>query len=344
MADLSGLLDEISADSPCGENLEYDSARVALDTNIQGTPENQFTGEKAQPPNWRDIEKQAISLLQKSKDLQVVLYLIRALTNSEGWIGFRDGLSFLDEILRTYWDFLHPQLDPEDGLDPTMRINILEELANFELLLRPLSLAMLVESKAVGRFCLRDIQYATDKFEPPEGSTKPDIGVIRAAFLDVDSGTLKASYQAVVDSLCIVDQLEEFVSEKAGAGQAADLSPLKSLLKEVRYHFEQFAGASLAGDTGAATDEADLEVVGDDARPVKIKAATGSIDTRQDVLRMLDLLCQYYSEYEPSSPVPILLRRAKHLVTADFMEIVQNLMPDGLSQIEMIKGPDPDAD
>jgi type VI secretion system protein ImpA len=42
--------------------------------------------------------------------------------------------------------------------------------------------------------------------------------------------------------------------------------------------------------------------------------------------------------------VPILLQRAKKLVTADFMQIVQNLLPDGLSQLEQIKGPDPDAD
>ncbi len=77
MADLSGLLNEISPDNPCGDNLEYDAARIALDTDIQGTPENQFTGEKAMPPNWRDIQKQTIALLERSRDLQVILYLIR---------------------------------------------------------------------------------------------------------------------------------------------------------------------------------------------------------------------------------------------------------------------------
>jgi len=37
-----------------------------------------------------------------------------------------------------------------------------------------------------------------------------------------------------------------------------------------------------------------------------------------------------------------LLRRAKYLVTSDFMQIVQNLMPDGLAQFELIKGPELD--
>jgi type VI secretion system protein ImpA len=54
----------------------------------------------------------------------------------------------------------------------------------------------------------------------------------------------------------------------------------------------------------------------------------------------LDVLCKYYETYEPSSPVPILLKRAKALVNANFMEVLRNLAPDALGQIELIKGPD----
>ena len=50
MADLSELFAEISVDAPCGADLEYDADRVALDTAIQGTPEDQFSGRKAEPP------------------------------------------------------------------------------------------------------------------------------------------------------------------------------------------------------------------------------------------------------------------------------------------------------
>jgi type VI secretion system protein ImpA len=340
MADLSGLLSELSADNPCGENLEYDNARVALDNDIQGTPENQFSGEKALPPNWREVNKQAIALLQKSRDLQVILYLIRSLIPLEGICGFRDGLQYLGEALNRYWDSIHPQLDADDGFDPTMRINILEELINFDWILRPLSLAMLVESKAVGRFSLRDIQYATDKIEAPTGVEKPDVSAIKAAFLDVDSEVLNASYQAVIDSIRSVDQLDAFVGEKVGIGQGANLSGLKTLLKDILYQYEQFGGSRLAGDAEAELESENTEVVAGGGS-VKAKPISGAIESRQDVLRTLDMLCKYYAENEPSSPVPLLLKRAKQLVTADFMEIVQNLMPDALSQIDAIKGPDP---
>ncbi|ATG92164.1 type VI secretion system protein TssA [Methylomonas koyamae] len=344
MADLSGLLNEISPDNPCGDNLEYDAARIALDTDIQGTPENQFTGEKAMPPNWRDIQKQTIALLERSRDLQVILYLIRALIPLEGLAGFRDGLGLLQESVNRYWDSIHPQLDPDDGLDPTLRINIIEELVNFDWIIRPLSLTPLVESKAVGRFCLRDIQYATDKLEPPEGVAKPDINAIKAAFLDVDGEELAATFRAIGESSASVAQLENFVSEKVGVGQGANLSALRSLLKEISYQFDQLAGSRLVGEAEEAGEDAGADAedeAGAGAKaPAKVKQAAGTIETRADVVRTLDLLCKYYAENEPSSPVPILLQRAKYLATADFLSIVNNLMPDALSQIDLIKGPD----
>ncbi len=342
MAELSDLFVEITPDNPCGENLEYDGLRTDLDTKILGTPENQFSGEKAQPPNWREVQKDALALLKRSRDLQVILYLIRSLINVEGWPGFRDGLSFLFESLQRYWDCIHPQLDPDDGFDPTMRINILEELASFELMLRPLSLVMLVESKAVGRFSLRDIQYATDKLDLPEGVIKPDVSTIKAAFLDVEADVLNATNQAVLDSISILEQLDTFVNVQVGTSQGAALSPLKSLLKEVQYTVDQYAGSRLSTDIELLGTDGDgiADSVPAEARQAKAKSAVDAVETRQDVLRVLDLICKYYLENEPSSPVPILLQRAKFLVTADFMQIVQNLMPDGLSQIETIKGPE----
>ncbi len=54
----------------------------------------------------------------------------------------------------------------------------------------------------------------------------------------------------------------------------------------------------------------------------------------------LDRLLQYYARHEPSSPLPILLQRAKKLVNADFATIVRDLIPDGWSQFENLRGPE----
>jgi type VI secretion system protein ImpA len=53
---------------------------------------------------------------------------------------------------------------------------------------------------------------------------------------------------------------------------------------------------------------------------------------------MIDRICAYYERYEPSSPVPLLLQRARRLVDKNFMEILQDLAPEGMSQARQVGG------
>lgn len=342
--DLSEFFNDISADAPCGVDLEYDNERVALDTSIQGTPEDQFSGQKSEPPNWRDVQKQSLSLLKKSKDLQVIIYLIRSLIQLEGIKGFRDGLQLLEKSISDYWETVFPLLDPDDG-DPTQRLNIVEGLCSRESVLNPLSLCVFAENKAVGRFCLRDIYYATEKLPLPEGVSKPDIALIKAVFNDTELEVLQSNYQSILESAQLLQQIESEIAGKvAGLGNGVNLEAIKALLKDMRFNFEQFVGDKLNG--GDQQDLVDDETAGAenaDTAGISRKPAAkgvGEITSRHDVVKTLDLLCKYYAEYEPSSPVPIFLQRAKILANSNFMEIVKNLIPDAIGQVEHIKGPD----
>ena len=67
---------------------------------------------------------------------------------------------------------------------------------------------------------------------------------------------------------------------------------------------------------------------------------SGEIANRDDVLKSLERILTYYARHEPSSPLPVLLNRARSLVNADFATIVRNLIPDGMSQFENLRGPD----
>jgi type VI secretion system protein ImpA len=55
-------------------------------------------------------------------------------------------------------------------------------------------------------------------------------------------------------------------------------------------------------------------------------------------MNALDRICQYYAEYEPSSPLPLMLQRCRRLVTASFLEIIQDVIPEAMSQAESIGG------
>ena len=64
----------------------------------------------------------------------------------------------------------------------------------------------------------------------------------------------------------------------------------------------------------------------------------GEIRSREDVLGLLLKICQFYERAEPSSPVPLVLKRAARLAEMDFMQIMQDLSPDAISQIRIITG------
>ncbi|HEX5175868.1 MAG TPA: hypothetical protein VFV83_02510, partial [Chthoniobacteraceae bacterium] len=70
---------------------------------------------------------------------------------------------------------------------------------------------------------------------------------------------------------------------------------------------------------------------------------SGNIQSRQDVIRMLDKLCDYYSRAEPSSPVPLLLRRAQRLAEMNFLEIIGDLSPEALAPVQNVTGVKPTA-
>jgi type VI secretion system protein ImpA len=55
-------------------------------------------------------------------------------------------------------------------------------------------------------------------------------------------------------------------------------------------------------------------------------------------VRTLDRLCDYYARYEPSSPVPLLLKRARRLVDGSFIDILSDLTPSSLAEIKHLAG------
>ena len=90
-----------------------------------------------------------------------------------------------------------------------------------------------------------------------------------------------------------------------------------------------------------APPDADDSAAQGGGRAPRAAAITGDVASRDDVIRMIDKILAYYQRYEPSSPVPMLLERAKRLAPMSFMEVMENLAPDSLQQLYVIRGPQP---
>jgi len=337
--DVDKLLESVSDESPCGEDLEYDPAFIEMNQAAEEKPEQQM-GEsviEAEPADWKKVRKLAEELCGKTKDLRVGMALTQALTHLAGPAGLCDGLALLRGLIEKHWDGVHPTLDPDDDNDSTMRVNILITLVDGPAMLRPIRMTPIVESKAMGRFSLRDLEIARGDLVPGGDATPPDMAVIEAAFMDAPLDDLQATMESLGQSIEHAKALDSILTEKVGSTQAPDLSDLSSILGEVRTALaDQLSRRGVSTDTGAEGDGAGAE--GAAGAPAAAQPIAGEVNTREDVIRVLDKACLYYERHEPSSPVPLLLRRAKRLVAKDFMEILRDLAPDGVGQAEKISG------
>ena len=89
--DVPLLLAAVSANSPCGEDMEYDADFLQLERAAKGQPERSMGDSilPAEPPQWRDIQQQSLDLLQRSKDLRITHFLLQSASPSRVWPGWR---------------------------------------------------------------------------------------------------------------------------------------------------------------------------------------------------------------------------------------------------------------
>ncbi len=336
--DIDKLLEPVSGESPCGDDLEYDPEFGELERAAQGKPGHEMGEETIapEPPDWTEVAEAASSLFGRTKDLRVATHLAHASMSLDGVDGLASGLDLINRLLHEYWDDLHPKLDEEDDNDPTLRMNSLMPLNGQDEFVANLQRTVLVSSKTLGRFSLRDIRLSSGEITLPEGDDTPvpDPAHIDAAFLDCELEELTGNSEALDHCADTLADLEAYAREQVGTEFAPDLGNLSSELNKVRGILREQLGRRgvavdpVAGEEGAGEAEA--------------PSMSGEIRSRDDAIRVLDRVSEYFRRNEPSSPVPLLLQRAKRLISKDFMEILRDMAPQGLSEAEKIGGLDRD--
>ncbi len=347
--DLTGTLPDVDADAPAGPNLEFDLDFGELERSAQGKPEQQYGGTviPAEEPNWKDVGAQAAALLERTHDLRVLVHLAVARLQLAGLEDFIAVVTMIRHQLEARWEFVHPQLDPEDDNDPTLRANALLQLAEPVRVLRVLRNLPLAASRRDGPVSWRDIGIFTGALEADSDSPAKTEGVIRAAFAETGAAALAARRELIAGGVRELNGIGAAFDTNSGYGNSPDLAPLIKLLQEISHYIGQYmpaadiapedAPAELAGEE--AVDGAAPEGAPAAARPraafQSISAIT-SVNTRSDALHLLDIVCRYYEEHEPSSPLPLLIGRARKLADKGFLEILQDLAPEGLMQAQSV--------
>jgi len=324
--DLDALLVPLDGESPCGPDLEYDAAFLALQEAATGKPEQQWgdTLIAAQEPDWRVVRDKALELARRTRDLRAAVWLTRSAARTRGLPSAVQGLQLVQGLLERHWDHLHPRLDPNDGNDPTARLNALAALVHVDAGLADLRRAALTEARA--SLTVRDIELAFGPAEPLPTETVPSRdGVLQAvAAAQAGSPELAAQMQA---GFAALNAIQAALDSHVGAAVGPDLAPLKELLRRVAE-----AGSAAGGEAASAS-----ALPG--SAPGTGAPGSGKVESRQDALRALDRVCEWIERNEPSNPAPLLIRRAQRLMTKNFLDIIRDLVPDGLSQVERLAGP-----
>ncbi|KIS45313.1 type VI secretion system protein TssA [Kosakonia radicincitans] len=332
---IDSLLAPVTPEQPCGENLEYDADFQAMEQASLGKAEQQFgsTIIPAEPADWNRVEKLATSLLERTKDIRVMLALTHAWTRRRGLEGYADGLLLLGQALALYWDQLWPSLTDGGEFDPFYRINALAALSDKSALTTTLRQSILLRSNG-DELNVRDAQALLDGSKTecagyPGGRVRLIDELVRGGQPGIEAiGQIEGRLQTIRTWLLEqlgesgvpeMEQLLKTVSMIAGASRASrgDEQPAPSTGEEQKAPAPQPVAAPLAAHT--------------DWR-------TAQVTTRADAQLMLEKVKQYFTQHEPSHPAPLMIDRVQRLIELDFMEIIRDLAPDGVSQLQNIFG------
>lgn len=336
MINVDDLLKPIADGKPCGEDFTYHPSLQNLETIARGKSKTQFDPPDApewKEPDWQEVQNAAIDVLGQSKHLTAGVILTVSLLKIGGLEGFRDGLAVVHGLTEKYWGDVYPKLNPEDKNDPTERLNILSQLSSPR---QPYQFIVHLEgvvlcSSQLSRITLQQVLAAKQKGD------KTMAAQIQGTFRDAGPDTARATFALVNEAIGHVKGLESFLDSTLGAGKGVNFESLNKLLAEMKRAVEPYAPSGApAGDASSASG-ASAEGGG----PSVAKGGpglSGTIQTRADAIKALELICDYYRDNEPSSPVPLILQRAQRLVDKDFMTIVTDLTPDAVKQLQVITG------
>ena len=334
--DLEALLTPIAGDNPAGASLRYDGT---FDQIKEARREDEVLAQgdwsrDLKVADWPKVIKLATAaLLTKTKDLQIAAWLTEGLAKHEKhdrWVALRDGLQLLRGLHENFWESAYPEIDPEDDEGPlAARANVLAAFdARLGIISKELPLTagqkysylQYLESKQFDipeniealeyeqqeKFRVLKAQAETEKkvtgddWRKAKAATTRDFIEARAALINECWDAFKA-LDAEMDA--------KFAKETPGLGE------FKKSLDEIRTTVDLLVKEKQkaeprddegGGEDGGAEGEAGAVSAGGGGFAV----SGGSVRSRQEALKRLADIAEFFRQTEPHSPVSYAVQRA----------------------------------
>ncbi|WP_290004337.1 type VI secretion system protein TssA [Faucicola atlantae] len=322
--------------------MEYDSRLLELQRLSEGKPEQQYGDViiEAEEPDWSAMEKLANQLLSDTKDLSVFCLYTQAITAKYGLEGFKVGCEIIDENLDKYWSEVYPKLVDEDNeFDPYYRINALSLLLSDSGILKQLNNAYLL-TNGLSNTAIT-IRQALNILQDSQSVDYP--GGKERLILDirVSKDANKPELVALQDAYERLNHIEAIYNEQLPNEQTPSFDAIKKPIATILSYVEN--QPKLETNDNRLTDSSQVATI-----PVAL-AVSSTMDSnawrntklsnRKDVELVLEKVCLYFEEFEPSHPAPLFIRRIQRLMNMDFYDIIKDMTPNSLETLDILIGP-----
>lgn len=337
--DLTALLAP-AGEGAAGEDLRADYAPQSLYYRLRDARAEARAAERAadageneggQPPQWRIIADLAPQALERSKDLEVAAWYTEALLRLEGLAGLAAGFRLMHGLVEGYWETLYP-LPDEDGMAtrvaPVTGLNgqggdgtLIQPLRKLVLFNRPdgTPLFFWQYEQAAKVSALGDAQHRAQRLAA--GVLPFDVVEAEAGAAATQIATIR---EAAREAAAAWQSLSEALDTRAGA-DGPSTSRVRDLLAEIAEVATRHGGVESSPLVAEPTEgEASA---GAPSRPAAV-GSPGRLETREDALRMLAEVSEFFRRTEPHSPLAYTLAETVRRARLAWPDLLAEIVPD----------------
>jgi type VI secretion system protein ImpA len=337
----------LEGENPAGGNLEYDALYLEMDTLAVAVPDSQM-GEsiiEGRKPDWKKLGENCMSLWAKTRDLRVASYLAMAETATGGLEGCVSAFKLILFLIRDMWETMYPNLDPDDDNDPTERLNIFAMLSPqpgaFNDPIMFISKFRMLRLVPALPYTLRDHLISINEFEAADGhSFSPEL--IAGELMRIPQEEVEKQAALARELKETIEAISTEASEKMSGGNILSMPSLLAeagkLEKFYTNYLQSLGGAANVSAEGAGEDAPSINAGESVPAGGVFNLATFKPSSRAEALLLLRKGAEYFQRQEPNSPIPLLVNRALRFSEMSFIDLLEDIVPDSLSQGKKILG------
>jgi type VI secretion system protein ImpA len=344
--DLEALLAPIPGDAPQGTDIREDFSATAPYNRLRDARSEARDAERGQDagdqdardpaPLWRTVRELAIKTLSETtKDLEVAAWLTEALLRGYGLSGLAAGATLMAGLAEQYWDGLFPLPDDygmETRVAPVTGLNGRDGNGSLIQPLYKLTLFNQMDGTPVAYYQYQQSEQLST-LDAERRQQRLDAGAVAFDTIEREAraaggrvfGTLLAEARAARDAW---QAMAAAMDERAGA-DGPSTSTVKDLLSGIAEVAARYAPADAVGADGADAGE----VVTTTGAPgggafTGVAVSPGQVASREDALRALGAIAEFFRRTEPHSPLSYTLDEAVRRGRMSWPELLAEVVGD----------------